>query len=224
MWTISAIQLKDVYHKKEISPLFVDDIEGEETLRARGFSKAKAKTGSTGRMKTPNGSRSTVANPFAADADVSATVRELCQTVRELQGEVKLLNGTPSRKVESTTRLADSFELVAIALKEVQNKTMGVSRLVSENDALRSKIKELEDQLARKTPAPMNPPAVTSINVAPPAASGPVRREMHSQAFASSDDLNVNGKRPLIPNDSSEELTTGHAVAENVEPAGLYVP
>lgn len=225
VWTISALQLRDAYHKKEVPPLFDDGngIEEEEAVRTRGFLKARARCGSTGqsgRMESPKELRGTALSAFARNTDISATVMELCHTVRELQSEVKLLNGTAisSKKPESSSRLVDSFELVAIALKEVQTKTAEVTRLASENDALRSKLKDLEEHLARRSP--IIPPIVSSRDrTAVGFANQSIRRVTHSQNFASSDEVNVNGKRQLLPYEPAATSTPGQPEGENVEPA-----
>ncbi|WEW58638.1 hypothetical protein PRK78_004106 [Emydomyces testavorans] len=221
VWTLSNVQLRDVYHKKEVSPLFDEDVDKDEGLKVRGLSKLKPRSDLGGlsvssSSRSPNGVENKLPSIATVEAGVSATVNQLCQTVRELQSEIRQFSEAPSRKLEPSTGARDSYELVAIALKEVQSKTEEITKLASENAALQSRIKELEEKLELATAKAVSQPTVPTGGVTGVVSNDHIPREPYSRPFESSSNLNEDGKRPLVFNGPAMGTNATNAV-ENVD-------
>ncbi|EEP76505.1 predicted protein [Uncinocarpus reesii 1704] len=208
IWTCSKIQLKDVYHKMDVSPLFGEENE-DEGLRVRGLSKCQLPSGlvepPAPASKTPIPSERKLLGATTPEINVSATVTELCQTVRELQSQIRLFSAAPS---QTSTGKPDSFELVAIALKELQFKTAEVAKLTSENVALSLRIKDLEERLNMGNVKPTIPPNAPPRAGTEVASHGSLGHSLLPQPLQTSNSLNESRNGSHMPNNPALEIGT----------------
>lgn len=146
-------------------------------------------------VKSIRDSKSNAENNATRDqTKVNTTIRDLAQTVRHLQSEVTRLSSLSAWRDESAVQRQDSFELLSIALKEVQTKSGEIEKLTRENEILRARVHQLEDTYAiLSTLGPVATQERSRMPTPHPAALG----EEQEPVFESSEIPNSNGKRPL---------------------------